>query len=182
MRVAFGLDGVFADVEGAVARLSTEVLEAPIPRLTSSQHRILSRVVCASENFWEHLEEIEPGAIARLASVARARQWEVIFLVRRFSTAGTTTQRQSQNWLTAKGFEQPSVYVVDSPLAELVPALTLDVFVDSPIEHRIEAPTQERAVTSMGSIDECLRRLCEFEDERHPWYRRLAQSAAFFLP
>jgi hypothetical protein len=170
MRVAFGLDGVFADLEAAVARLATEVF----------------RVARASDNFWERLEEIEPGAITRLAAMARQRHWEVIFLVRRFSTAGSTPQVQSQNWLSARGFERPSVFVVDRPLTEIVAAMDLDVVVDSPIEHRIEAPAQERVATSVSSIDDCLRRLCAAEDqpgEQHfPWYRRLAQSAAFFLP
>src|SRR5262245_27048422 len=34
--------------------------------LTSSQQRELWKKVCSRENFWETLDEIEPGALARL--------------------------------------------------------------------------------------------------------------------
>ncbi len=76
--------------------------------MTSRQQRRLWRHVESIENFWEHLEEIEPGAVQRLATVAQERRWEVIFLTKRPETVGAIAQGQSQRWLAARGFTLPS--------------------------------------------------------------------------
>src|SRR5215211_7704172 len=56
--------------------------------LTTRQQRELWKAVCARVNFWETLDEIEPGALARLFRVVRDRRWELIFLTSRPETAG----------------------------------------------------------------------------------------------
>src|SRR5947207_2323430 len=48
--------------------------------LTARQQRELWDRVCDRENFWELLDEIEPGALARLARLVHARKWELIFV------------------------------------------------------------------------------------------------------
>ena len=111
--------------------------------------------------------------MARLAAVARARQWEVIFLVRRVPTVGSTPQVQTQNWLVAHGFELPSVFVVERPLAEIEYALQLDAIVNSPYDEHLQAIAGQvltsgtgkaaRVITRTGSVDEVLRRLCELD-------------------
>src|SRR5262245_3457854 len=78
--------------------------------ISARQARRLWDHVCAIENFWETLPEIEPGIIARLATIARERRWEVIFLTKRPRSAGGTSQAQTQRWLASKGFELPSVF------------------------------------------------------------------------
>src|SRR5262245_12248874 len=88
-----------------------------VPRLsglqmTPRQERRLWRHVATIEGFWETLDEIEPGVIARLAALAAERRWEVIFVTKRPETAGATAQVQSQRWLEARGFKLPSVFVV----------------------------------------------------------------------
>ena len=192
MRIAFGLDGVLADVEQALDKLAIQVFETKPSSMSPEQHRLLWRVVHASENFWEHLDEIEPGTVAELASIASKRRWEVIFLVRRIPTAGWPPQVQSQHWLVANGFERPSVYVVNRALATIIPALDLDIVVDSPFEYRFEAadrafaeryggPQPEQAVAqqsevkSIESVHECLRRLCDLDDEQMSWRKRFAR-------
>src|SRR4249920_2326683 len=70
-------------------------------RLTAAQQRELWKAALAKENFWETLDEIEPGALARLSLLARERRWEVIFLTSRPESAGDTAQIQSHRWLTA---------------------------------------------------------------------------------
>src|SRR5687767_3186006 len=49
-----------------------------VSSLSSRQQRQLWEAVCARSNFWESLDEIEPGALARLYSLTCERRWEVI--------------------------------------------------------------------------------------------------------
>ena len=86
----------------------------PVPgfELTAREQSRLWRHVGTLDNFWQSLREIEPGAVKRLAAVAAAHRWEVIFLTKRPASAGATAQVQSQRWLVSNGFDRPSVYVV----------------------------------------------------------------------
>ncbi len=178
MRIAFGLDSVFADLESALRTLSSTVFKTELSGLSAYQRRLLQRVVRASENFWEHLDEIEPGAVARLAAIASERHWEVIFLVRRTGTIGATPQLQSQKWLAAKGFAWPSVYVVDGPLGKIASALGVDAVVDSPFPHPLDASHR----SSAEPVDACLRRLCEMDDRGTPWRKRLSRKVGGRAP
>ena len=112
----------------AKARASSPV--NPALNLTLRQQRRLWRHVETIENFWESLREIEPGAVRRLASVAAARRWEVIFLTKRPPSAGATAQVQTQRWLVTQGFERPCVYVVQGSRGRIAAALELGVVVD----------------------------------------------------
>ena len=98
--------------------------------LTAREQSRLWRHVGTLDNFWLSLREIEPGAVKRLAAVAAAHRWEVIFLTKRPASAGVTAQVQSQRWLVSKGFERPSVYVVQGSRGLIAAALDLDVVVD----------------------------------------------------
>ena len=98
------------DKRQAAAETSTDNVP-PLLKLnmTPRQQRRLWHHVETIENFWEKLEELEPGVIARLAAVAADRRWEIIFLTKRPQTVGATAQVQSQRWLESKGFRLPSV-------------------------------------------------------------------------
>ena len=98
--------------------------------LTAREQSRLWRHVGTLDNFWQSLREIEPGAVKRLAAVAAANRWEVIFLTKRPASAGATAQVQSQRWLVSKGFDRPSVYVVQGSRGLIAAALELDVVVD----------------------------------------------------
>ena len=104
----------------------------PVPgfELTAREQSRLWRHVGTLDNFWQSLREIEPGSVKRLAALAAARQWEIIFLTKRAASAGATAQVQSQRWLVSKGFERPSVYVVQGSRGLIAAALQLDVVVD----------------------------------------------------
>ena len=104
----------------------------PAPRrpLTDRERRKLWAHVATVDNFWRGLKEIEPGAVARLAAVAAAHRWEVIFLTQRPGGAGDTAQRQSQEWLRANGFELPSVFVMNGSRGKVADAFALDAVVD----------------------------------------------------
>ncbi len=178
MRVGFDLDGTVADMQTALVRearllfpgidpalvpTSTAGATAPEPEasegrseespfstsaLTSSQQRELWKAVCGRENFWESLDEIEPGSLARLYALSRERKWEVIFLTSRPESAGDTAQMQSHRWLTTHGFASPSIFVVHGSRGKISSALALDVFVDDRPENclDISIDSQTRAI------------------------------------
>src|SRR5690349_19452690 len=79
-----------ADAKDKPASLDTEARAAaekvtdttpPLLKLkmTSRQQRRLWHHVETIENFWESLEELEPGIIKELAALAADRRWEIIF-------------------------------------------------------------------------------------------------------
>jgi hypothetical protein len=174
MRLGFDLDGTVADLQGALARearrLFPDIDPGALPRsiaanaesagaendtepapvfsmssLTPGQQRELWRVVRAQVNFWETLDEIEPGSLARLSQLARERRWEVIFLTSRPETQGDTAQVQSHRWLTARGFELPSVFVVHGSRGRIAASLQLDVLVDDRPENCLDIAIDSKA-------------------------------------
>ena len=119
----------------------------PLIRLnmTSRQQRKLWRHVESIENFWQTLEELEPGVIPRLAAMATERRWEIIFLTKRPETVGATAQVQSQLWLQSKGFTLPSVYVVQGSRGRIAAALALDIVVDDRPENCLDIVVDSKA-------------------------------------
>jgi hypothetical protein len=134
---------------GQTAQGTTEkaVPEADLSKLqmTARQQRRLWQHIGRIENFWETLEEIEPGAIARLARLAAERQWEIIFLTKRPPSVGATSQVQSQRWLTSKGFNMPSVFVVQGSRGRIASALALDFVIDDRPENCLDVVVDSRA-------------------------------------
>src|SRR5579862_6803258 len=59
-------------------------------QMTGRQTRRLWQHVQSLDNFWETLDELEPGVIPRLAKIAAEHRWEIIFLTKRPPTAGST--------------------------------------------------------------------------------------------
>jgi hypothetical protein len=170
LRIAFDLDGVLADMEGELARQALalfgdsiadrdgEGLGSPdagtaeqtpaahsVVTLTPKQQRRLWRHVESIENFWETLDEIEPGSVGRLGTVAVRRRWEVVFLTRRPGSAGATAQVQTQRWLEARGFQLPSVYVVQESRGRIAAALDLDFVIDDRPENCLDVIGESRA-------------------------------------
>jgi uncharacterized HAD superfamily protein len=113
--------------------------------LTAKQQMQLWDHVKGIENFWTTLPELEPGIISRIATVARERRWEVIFLTTRPSTAGDLVQLQSQQWLDAHGFQYPSVFVVHRSRGKIADALELDAFVDDRPENCLDIAVESKA-------------------------------------
>lgn len=114
-------------------------------QMTTRQQRRLWHHVETIENFWESLEEIEPGAIARLHELATARRWEIIFLTKRPESAGSIAQVQTQRWLESKGFKLPSVYVVQGSRGRIAAALNLDVVIDDRPENCLDVVVDSKA-------------------------------------
>lgn len=114
-------------------------------RLSDRQQRQLWATVRGIENFWASLKEIEPGAVAMLAEAASRGGWDVLFITTRPSSAGDTTQLQSQRWLEAHGFELPSVYVVSGSRGRIAAALGLDAVLDDRPENCLDVATDSSA-------------------------------------
>ena len=174
MRLAFDLDGTIADLHGALAREARRLFpgieagalprSAPEPdereeaspdgaeegrhatsALGPRQQRELWQAVCALENFWETLDEIEPGALRRLSRLVEERRWELMFLTSRPETRGDTAQAQSHRWLTAHGFHAPSVFVVHGSRGKIAAALGLDVLIDDRPENCLDVAIDSSA-------------------------------------
>lgn len=175
MRIGFDLDGVLADLHTPFVQTAIKLFpnldarvvgaadigasppdeaheppaDAPAPPsdvvLDREQLRAVWRVLTGTNDFWAGLQEIEAGAIARLAQLADARKWEIIFLTSRPKSAGSTVQRQSQRWLDRHGFPHPSVYVVHSSRGRIADALQLDVVVDDRPENCLDVVLESKA-------------------------------------
>jgi uncharacterized HAD superfamily protein len=126
--------------DAAATNLAMEELH-----LTSRQQSQLWDHVKKMENFWTTLPELEPGIISRIAKTAHDRRWEVIFLTTRPSTAGDLVQMQSQQWLSAHGFQYPSVFVVQRSRGKIADALHLDAFVDDRPENCLDIAVESKA-------------------------------------
>lgn len=113
--------------------------------MTTRQQSKLWRHVQSIENFWQTLDELEPGVIRRLAEIAAERRWEIIFLTKRPETVGSTAQVQSQRWLESKGFPLPSVYVVQGSRGRIAASLGLDIVVDDRPENCLDVVVDSKA-------------------------------------
>lgn len=113
--------------------------------LSNREYRRLWAHVRTVENFWLTLNEIEPGAIARLGMAAQKHGWEVIFLTQRPASAGEPAQVQSQRWLEAHGFDLPSVFVVNGSRGKIAAALDLDAVIDDRPENCLDVATESQA-------------------------------------
>ena len=137
------------DVEGQMdvdPDVLPAVVTSPLGRpLTSREIRRLWHHVSTVENFWMSLGEVEPGAVARLATLAAQYRWEIIFLTQRPGSAGDTTQVQSQRWLRAHGFELPSVMVMRGSRGRVATALSLDVVIDDRPENCLDVIADSKA-------------------------------------
>ena len=207
MRLGFDLDGTLADLQSALARearsLFPAVDPATLPRsvsptatpgetdganaaetdagltkqLTSRQQRELWKFALSRSNFWETLDEIEPGALGRLYRLVQERRWEVIFLTSRPESSGDNAQAQSHRWLAAHGFTAPSVFVVHGSRGKIAAALALDVLIDDRPENcldvaidstarailvwrgdegKVPGSARQLGIGSVGSIAQCL--------------------------
>jgi len=115
------------------------------PPLSRRQLDAVWRHLSGITDFWETLEEIEAGSVARLAAIAEAQRWEVIFLTSRPHAEGRTLQRQSQRWLERHGFPLPSVFVVQGSRGRIADALDLDVVIDDRPENCLNVVLESKA-------------------------------------
>jgi hypothetical protein len=142
--VAAARGEVEESAEGEAESVPAPDERAPLA-LSAGQMDEVWKELCGVTDFWETLEEIEDGAIARLAALADSRRWEVIFLTSRPRSVGQLVQRQSQRWLERKGFPLPSVYVVQKSRGLIADALALDVVIDDRPENCLDVALESKA-------------------------------------
>jgi phosphoglycolate phosphatase-like HAD superfamily hydrolase len=173
LRVAFDMDGTVADMHSVLRREAErlfgpgisvnggtasptpqevaadtgvpQVVAADLRSLTREQLRALWDHVQGIENFWTTLPEMEDGIVARIAATALARRWDVLFITTRPQTAGEPTQRQTQRWLHAHGFEFPSVCVLERSRGRLASVLQLNAVVDDRPENCLDVAADSKA-------------------------------------
>ena len=163
-----------------------DVVLPSLSTLTARQQRELWRTVREADNFWETLDEIEPGTIARLGALAQAHRWEVIFVTERPSSAGDTVQVQTQRWLERHGFRLPSVFVLSSgSRGKVAAALGLEVVVDDRVDNCFDVKVESKARSILvwrgaeGSVPLNARRLgIEVVPSMEPCLNLLAGSDA----
>lgn len=157
-------------------------------RMSTRQQRRLWKHVAEIDNFWESLDELEPGVTQKLAAIAADRRWEVIFLTKRPRTAGSTAQVQSQRWLEARGFPLPSVFVVQKSRGRIAAALGLDFLIDDTPENcldvvvdsnaravlvwrddekRLPGAAKRLGIAVVTSVADCLKILQDVDDTMH---------------
>ena len=113
--------------------------------LTARQQSRLWQRVRDTRNFWETLDECEPGTVRRLQKIAHELRWDVLFVTQRPGTAGRTQQLQTQHWLKRRGFEYPAVYTTIGSRGAIAAALTLDAHIDDRLQHCVDVATESKA-------------------------------------
>ena len=167
------MDGVLADMDAALARIAEQEFGVTAPAsgppdsasgtaaepgdappaydtallnsLTARQQTRLWQRVRETRNFWETLEECEPGTVRRLQKLAHDLRWDVLFVTQRPGTAGRTPQLQTQHWLKRRGFEYPAVYTTIGSRGAIASALTLDAHIDDRLQHCVDVATESKA-------------------------------------
>jgi hypothetical protein len=113
--------------------------------LTGRQQLRLWQRVRDTRNFWETLDECEPGTVRRIQKLAHELRWDVLFVTQRPGTAGRTQQLQTQHWLRRRGFEYPAVYTTIGSRGAIASALTLDAHIDDRLQHCVDVATESKA-------------------------------------
>jgi len=172
VRISFDMDGVLADMDGALARVAEQefgvtpkaaVREAAagdadqaadeadgngaavLASLSPRQQSRLWQRCRGTRNFWETLDECEPGVVRRVQKLAHDLQWDVLFVTQRPPSVGRTTQLQTQRWLRRHGFEYPAVYTTVGSRGAIAAALTLDAHIDDRLQHCVDVATESKA-------------------------------------
>ncbi|MCX6550231.1 MAG: hypothetical protein NTY02_04335 [Acidobacteria bacterium] len=118
---------------------------AVLQLLSSREQARLWQRVAATRNFWESLDECEPGTVRRIQGLAHELRWDVLFVTQRPGSAGRSTQLQSQHWLRRHGFEYPAVYTTQGSRGCIAAALTLDTHIDDRLDNCVDVATDSGA-------------------------------------
>jgi hypothetical protein len=118
---------------------------APLRDLTHAQVVALWAHVRGSIDFWSSLDEVEPGAVARLASLTAAHGWELVFLTQRPDSAGEPVRAQTEQWLESRGVAAPSVQLTAGSRGQLAATLDIDIVIDDDAENCLAVATESKA-------------------------------------
>jgi len=167
IRVGFDMDGVLANFNKTFRETAAKVEGAAAPDRSAPAARALGadamkRVwdhISRTPQWWLQLEPYEPDQIERLYRTSRERRWEVYFMTTRPSSAGETTQFQTQWWLETHGFPLPSVLTVPGSRGDAANALKLDIAVDDRLTNCVDiiAASRSKAIMLLRRDDQTVR-------------------------
>ena len=168
IRVGFDVDGVIANFNKTFRETATKVEAAASgrDRSDSAAHALAADVmkrvwehISRTAQWWLQLDAYEPEQIARLYRTSRERRWEVYFMTTRPSSAGETTQFQTQWWLETHGFPLPSVLTVPGSRGDAANALKLDIAVDDRLTNCVDiiAASRAKALLLLRNDDQTVR-------------------------
>jgi len=168
IRVGFDVDGVIANFNKTFRETAARIEGGagshnrldPAGRALAAD--ALKRVwdhISRTSQWWLQLEAYEPEQIQRLYKTSRERRWEVYFMTTRPSSAGETTQFQTQWWLECNGFPLPSVLTVPGSRGDAANALKLDIAVDDRLTNCVDiiAASRAKAVVLLRRDDPTVR-------------------------
>lgn len=168
IRVGFDVDGVIANFNKTFRETTTQLEPAladqertgPAARALAAD--AMKRVwdhIGRTPQWWLQLEPYEPDQIARLYRTSRERRWEVYFMTTRPSSAGETTQFQTQWWLETHGFPLPAVLTVPGSRGDAANAIKLDICVDDRLTNCVDiiAASRSKAVLLLRRDDQTVR-------------------------
>jgi hypothetical protein len=168
IRVGFDVDGVIANFNKTFRETAARIegdagshnRSDPAGRALAAD--AMKRVwdhISRTAQWWLQLEAYEPEQIQRLYKTSRERRWEVYFMTTRPSSAGETTQFQTQWWLECNGFPLPSVLTVPGSRGDAANALKLDIAVDDRLTNCVDiiAASRAKAVLLLRRDDSTVR-------------------------
>jgi len=168
IRVGFDVDGVVANFNKAFRQTAAQI-DGPAgghdpsdPASRALGADVMKRVwdhIGRTAQWWLQLEPYEADEIERLYRTSRERRWEVYFMTTRPSSAGETTQFQTQWWLESHGFPLPSVLTVPGSRGDAANALKLDIAVDDRLTNCVDiiAASRSKAVLLLRRDDQTAR-------------------------
>jgi hypothetical protein len=208
LRVGFDMDGVVADFQTAFRATADAVDEksasrAPSHPLTADAVKRAWERIARTPQWWLTLDAYEPDQLRRLYQTSRERRWEVYFMTTRPSSAGETTQFQTQWWLEKHGFALPSVMTVPGSRGDAANAVKLDIAVDDRLTNCVDIIAASRAkavllqrrddpgirqqalargIGVVSTLAEALDAIEQFEEAKRTTVGRLSRLADWFKP
>jgi hypothetical protein len=212
IRVGFDVDGVIANFNKTFRETATKV-EAIAGSRDRSDPAARALAADAMKRVWDHisrtaqwwlqLDAYEPEQIERLYRTSRDRRWEVYFMTTRPSSAGETTQFQTQWWLETHGFPLPSVLTVPGSRGDAANALKLDIAVDDRLtncvdiiaasrakallllrndDHTVRDQALARGIGVVSTLASAIDAIEQFEEAKRTSSGRLSRLADWFKP
>lgn len=212
IRVGFDVDGVIANFNKTFRETATNVetvtagRDRSDPAARALAADAMKRVwdhISRTAQWWLQLDAYEPGQIERLYRTSRERRWEVYFMTTRPSSAGETTQFQTQWWLETHGFSLPSVLTVPGSRGDAANALKLDIAVDDRLTNCVDIIAASRAkallllrnddqtvrdqalargIGVVGTLASAIDAIEQFEEVKRTSSGRLSRLADWFKP
>jgi acetolactate synthase regulatory subunit len=155
IRVGFDVDGVVANFNKTFRDTARQVEGASGALAADAMKRVWDHI-SRTPQWWLQLDAYEPQQIERLYRVSRERRWEVYFMTTRPSSAGETTQFQTQWWLESHGFALPAVLTVPGSRGDAANALKLDIAVDDRLTNCVDiiAASRSKAILLQRNEDQ----------------------------